>query len=276
MATQRPPHDDRRSIARLVLVWNFVGLVLLGLAIMAANFVWDYLVATDRLKPPTEQRVAVPAFREVFDKIFGAVLPVVSAWVGAVLTYYFAQKNFESGSESTRQALAALPLSEALRRIPVADKMKPFAMIDAVHVRAGPDGPLWTSSLAEMREIFERNGRSRAPVFVSSPGGEGERVDSVVHESVFYRFLNRAREAGRDFATLTLRDLLDEPGVTQRVRHGIAFVSNAATLAEAKSAMDATPGCQDVFVTSNGRADGAVIGWLTNVDILRHSIAGAS
>jgi hypothetical protein len=276
---ERPPQQDdsRRAIARLVLWPSFAIIVALGLFIMAANFAWDWLIFAHWIDPHIEQRAATPGFRDAFDKVFGTVLPVVSAWVGAVLSYYFAQKNFETGSQTTREAIAALPLSEVLRRIPVADKMKPYSAIDAVHAHESADGRTWDNPLSEIREIFERSGRSRAPVFFGAPKGSGEeRVECVVHESVFYRFLDHARESGRDLDALTLENLLEDSEVARRVSSAVAFVSKDATLAQAKAAMDATPGCQDVFVTVDGRADGAVVGWLTNVDVLRYSIAGAS
>jgi hypothetical protein len=46
-------------------------------------------------------------------------------------------------------------------------------------------------------------------------------------------------------------------------------VKRQATLAEAKSAMVARPGCSDVFVTAGGNLNESVQGWLTNVDIAR-------
>jgi len=37
--------------------------------------------------------------------------------------------------------------------------------------------------------------------------------------------------------------------------------------------MDTTPNCQDVFVTQNGKAGEAVIGWITNNEIADNSKA---
>ena len=53
----------------------------------------------------------------------------------------------------------------------------------------------------------------------------------------------------------------------------IAVVSQRATLADAKDAMESTPNCQDVFVTKNGKREKPVVGWLTNVRIAEHARA---
>ena len=54
------------------------------------------------------------------------------------------------------------------------------------------------------------------------------------------------------------------------VRDGLAAVSRTATLGDAQAAMEKVEYCQDVLVTITGELDGAVVGWLTNVDIARH------
>jgi len=43
-----------------------------------------------------------------------------------------------------------------------------------------------------------------------------------------------------------------------------------ATILDAKNAMEKVKSCQDVFVTQNGSSEEKVIGWLTNVDIVRY------
>jgi hypothetical protein len=267
--------DQRGRIAHRVLTPSFWLLAVLAAITIAATFAWDYLSGVGAIHIAVEQQRVEPTFQKTFIAIWNSILPVVSAWVGAILSYYFAQKTFETGSQSTRDAIAALPLSEALRRISVADKMKPYGLLDAVIAVEGPDGR-WSNPLSQLRSIFEQSARSRAPIFVRLDAGAGVRIDSVVHESVFYRFLDQARAAGRNVDELTLEDLLEDPTVAARVGNALAFVTPTDSLAEAKSAMDATPGCQDVFITGDGRSTGAVSGWLTNVDILRYSVAGAS
>jgi hypothetical protein len=53
----------------------------------------------------------------------------------------------------------------------------------------------------------------------------------------------------------------------------IAYVARDRTLADAKSAMEAIPGCQDVVVTAGGAKAEPILGWISNVDIGRASMA---
>jgi hypothetical protein len=81
--------------------------------------------------------------------------------------------------------------------------------------------------------------------------------------------------------TDTLGPLIDHPVTSDPkdgtyrdiVRKAIAFVSADQTLSDAKAAMDAVPGCQDVIVTQTGAPTMAVIGWTMNTDIGRLSQA---
>jgi hypothetical protein len=76
--------------------------------------------------------------------------------------------------------------------------------------------------------------------------------------------VERSRQ-GDDITTLTLKDLLENAeGFKERVEETFGIVAEGATLADAKAEMRRIKNAQDVFVTDNGRKDGAVIGWITN------------
>jgi hypothetical protein len=57
------------------------------------------------------------------------------------------------------------------------------------------------------------------------------------------------------------------------IQKTMAFVSQDRTLADAKAAMGQLPGCQDVIVTKSVNNTEPVLGWLSNVDIARFSMA---
>ncbi|MGC2780892.1 MAG: hypothetical protein WA418_35185 [Bradyrhizobium sp.] len=57
------------------------------------------------------------------------------------------------------------------------------------------------------------------------------------------------------------------------VTNSVAYVAEAASLADAKAAMEAKPQCQDVVVTATGKSDAPMLGWISNVDISRLSVA---
>jgi hypothetical protein len=66
-----------------------------------------------------------------------------------------------------------------------------------------------------------------------------------------------------------------QPGHTFQmvVEQSIAFVARDRSVADAKSAMENTPNCQDVIVTEHGLRAEPVLGWISNVDIGRISQA---
>jgi len=102
-------------------------------------------------------------------------------------------------------------------------------------------------------------------------------VQHVIHQSLLYKFICAQSVAGSksgtavDLAGLTLEDFLRSPGMGELVTQSIAFVSEHATLDEARSAMEKVQKCQDVFVTEHGDRTEAIKGWLTNVDVGRLS-----
>ena len=69
--------------------------------------------------------------------------------------------------------------------------------------------------------------------------------------------------------TLTVHDLLDDPCRADTYRTTLAVVGPDADMDTTLAAMDAVAGCQDVFVTEDGTADTAVIGWVTNTMFTR-------
>jgi hypothetical protein len=89
----------------------------------------------------------------------------------------------------------------------------------------------------------------------------------VVHESMIDRFATSLQPPIAPGAlTQTMADLLDEPDLRKLVE-AIGFVGPKAVVEEARAAMRSVESCNDVFVTTTGKKDDPVIGWLTNTDL---------
>ncbi len=118
--------------------------------------------------------------------------------------------------------------------------------------------------LKELVGELNQSGLNRVPVL----NGE-KRPLYIVHRSMIDKFVaeNVWGKSGKNPEDFTLADLLAEPEMKQMFENTFVVINHQCTLAEAKSAMLATPGCSDIFVTENGKRDEAVIGWLTNIDI---------
>ena len=146
--------------------------------------------------------------------------------------------------------------------IPVTQKMIPMNKITAFEI-----GESKTAKDVKILEVFKKYGGivTRLPI-VDRRGV----VLHVIHEGLTYKFISRRVADGGasfDLNQVTLHDFLEAPEMRALVTDSLAFVAATATLADAKAKMDATPKCQDIFVTEHGLRDEPVKGWLTNVDL---------
>ena len=87
-------------------------------------------------------------------------------------------------------------------------------------------------------------------------------VVCVVHDSTLTAY---AQHVGQTTETIdkTLGDLLSAPEFEKLVK-AIAFVSEKATVNDARAALASVENCNDVFVTATGQSNEPAIGWLTN------------
>ena len=152
------------------------------------------------------------------------------------------------------------------RAVPVTSKMIPIG--DFFHKKLGP-GQIdpQTVKLTDLISELDKRQLNRVPMLSS----EGHPL-YIVHRSMIDKFLVKAilsPGGAANVANLTLADLLADPEMKAVFEGTFVVVKRQGTLAEAQSAMLTRPGCSDVFVTSGGKLDEPVQGWLTNVDIAR-------
>lgn len=150
-----------------------------------------------------------------------------------------------------------MPMSP--RPVPVVERMIP---LDVMFHRNLAETPGDTIKLLDLRAEMEANARSRVPML-----GEEGRARFIVHRSMIDAFLVRSlatanSEAMATARDLTVHDLLVDPA-NETVRT-FAVVDPSADMDQALAAMRDVPGCQDVFVTTDGTEQSAVVGWLTN------------
>ena len=67
---------------------------------------------------------------------------------------------------------------------------------------------------------------------------------------------------------LSLSDLLNNEPMKDVFSSSFVCVDLSATLVTAVKEMRGVQGCQDVFVTETGDADGVVVGWLADRDLI--------
>ncbi|MEL6569798.1 MAG: hypothetical protein AAFQ22_15390 [Pseudomonadota bacterium] len=206
-------------------------------------------------------------------EIFHVVLPIVAGWIGVVLGYYFSNRSADAGARQVLEAQRAnAPLAQKLTEYRVIDEMIALADITKIVLETDSDGKI-TNKFSELKAIVERPGFTRTPMFTARNGDVVFKA--IAHESIIYKFDSRMRSVGQNPDDMSIQNFLDDDEVIETIEGTTAFVSRRATLQDAKVAMEARKGCQDVFVTKTGRETDPVEGWLPNVWILRRTIARA-
>lgn len=204
-------------------------------------------------------------FAETSQLVFNALLPLLGTWVGTVLAYYFSRKNFESASQSVER-MVTLTAEQKLGQMFVEKEMMRLGQVTLHQIPAGntPKDVL----LKDLRSTF--GGKvSRIPI-VDAKGV----VLYIVHQSGLFKFIaEKALEGkGADIENLTLQDLVDDAELKSWVAN-IVYISEQASVADAKNKMEQQAGCQDLIVTKTGNKTEPMLGWMTNVDIGRLSKA---
>jgi hypothetical protein len=199
-------------------------------------------------------------------EVFSTIVPLFGTWVGTILAFYFSRENFREANDAVNRAFAQLTPDQKLQQTSVRQVMKTRG---ATKVYDVPEGRSETNiRIAELLDLTGK-GYSRVPIFAP-----GDVVRYIVHESLLNKFVAETAKTnpGFDLAALTLSDFLAHPAGDQTLKDWVskkAFVKVDATLADARGAMLAIKGCQDVFVTQSAKPEEPVLGWLTNTDITR-------
>jgi hypothetical protein len=283
----------RSRMAPIVLGIGSAAIILLAIGLMIAFSVLN------------QQKSVADKFDTLLMGIFASVLPVFATWVGTVIAFYFTNESFRQAAQAARESTA--PFTDRLRSIPARTAMVPLARM--VVLRLPVAGALYTTALKTIDDKFSGvavgdNGVriSRLVILDSS-----DMFIGIIHRSIWMELLNKylKQNQASNMGTDQLGPLINvvvgsgapaatpsppaAPATTQPapaapaastpgtysdiIRKAVAFIGVDQTLADAKSAMDAVPGCQDVIVTQGGAPTMAVIGWITNTDIGRLSQA---
>lgn len=187
---------------------------------------------------------------------FNTILPVLAGWVGTVLAFYFSSASLERTSATLDKAIARSGGSSDQSAL-ASEKMIPLSAISAVQdLGTNPPDKI---PIATLQSAF--NDSVTRILFV-----ENSVFKYIVHISTLNAFL-----VGKDSnpAQLTFADMLQDPNVLNQISKLVVFVSANTTLADAKSALDKVSGAQDIIVTATGNATAPMLGWLSNVDLIK-------
>jgi hypothetical protein len=181
--------------------------------------------------------------------VFTAVLPLFGTWVGTVLAYYFGREYLKTATESTARLLR-LRSAES----PVSEAMIPWQSMTKLEVTSGELPDL---TLATVREKLKD--QSRLPIVDK----ESRKAYYVVHRSWVNTYL--VENPSADAATVKFDTFRASPQGSAVSAFG--FISEEATVREARKVMGARPERKDIVVTESGQDDEPVRGWITDADL---------
>lgn len=272
---QKPEIENQYELAKRVFSWSFIFIAAFVVVMVTAWYV-DYFFLKSNAAcledgqscPPVSNGGASLPF-----DIFTTILPIVTAWIGVVLGYYFSDRAAENRGEQVLDAAKSSGFfRERLSQVRVADVMIDESRIKKVILNDSEPSKI-TNAFKELKDAVSEPGYTRAPMFVRS--GDDLIFKYIAHESAIYKYEAEVLRRGEDPDTKKIGDFLNDPSVERYIRNTTGFVAANATLRAAKDVMELTKGCQDVFVTADGTAHSAVQGWLPNVWLLRKSVASA-
>jgi hypothetical protein len=248
----------RGRLAQVVTLWAMAAIALLGVGII--------VIGGYNASIPTGADAAA-ARRDFLDTakyVFATVLPVVAAWVGSVMAFYFGKENFRAATESVTQTARLFTSQEKLGQMKAQEIGKSIDNITPLQF--GKSDTLDTVTLDKLEEKM----RGQTPPFERLPilNPTGAPL-MVVHRSVLNDFLlkKKSADASKNSKDYKLSDLVaDYPWL----KNCFATIPPDASAAKAKAAMEEKGKlCADVFVTGDGTPASTATRWITNVDLLQ-------
>jgi len=258
MPTNDKTEGDSRfriALARTVTTWALVAILALATLIIV-------VAGINAIRVPEKE----DQFFDIAKYVLGVLLPVIGAWVGTVLAFYFGQVNFEAASRSAANLVRQLSPREKLQAKPADQAM--MKINEVTSFKIPPDkteGDITIKKLID--EGFEKDKshpRQRLPILVAEGRGK-----YVLHRSTIDAFVApKKRPPDVDESTLSLKDLLEDSKLKDYIVNSFLPLAPNATLADAKDLLDKNPQCLDILVTQDGTKNGIVVGWITNVMVL--------
>lgn len=225
-----------------------------------------FLVSTFGILATGYFAVKMPTGGTTAREVFTTLVPLFSTWVGTILAFYFSRENFETANRAVNKAMEKLTPEQEMQQTAVSQVMKKRNAIKSIDLATPADEANVT--IAQIRTVLDQ-GFSRVAIFAPN-----DIIKYIIHEGTLNKFIADNAAAGTviDLTTAKLPDFLafkigDEDVKT--IVSKMAFVKLDANLQDARTAMLAIKGAQDVFVTKSGKKDEAVEGWLSNTDITK-------
>jgi hypothetical protein len=257
----------RQQLAERLIRYSFmivgaVIFVVIALAIIGGILSANYMTTT-----------WINAVQGAADKIMAAVLPLLGAWVGAIIAFYFGRENYDAAARNMQTAIKSTQ-PNPLASLAVSEHMVPTNKL--MIATTNQEDPSLLRGVILKR--FADLGLGRIIVVhdpkMSTPGqASAEAIGlGVVHESYVNRFILDQVDQGVAANSVTLGQLLADPAQAKALPSSVVFVSLSATLGDVRKKMDEaskalTTPVRDVFVTKTGAPNEPLLGYITDIDL---------
>ncbi len=212
--------------------------------------------------PPSDEK-KVQVFFDVAKWVLGAVLPVVGAWVGTVMAFYFGKESLKAVSDNAEKIITKLGSpQEKLESRKAGESGIEIDQNTAVHRIT--KASLETEDLNDIKKSYSKDGGKtffeRLPIL----NADGSAA-ACLHYSTLTKYLSNTDQTVATNMTLgaLIKKLNWEPAKS------FATLLSTDTLAAAQMRMKDSKECSDIFVTADGTPSTLAKRWITNDDILK-------
>lgn len=217
---------------------NLLAIIIVGLTIIAIATISVFYFLSGESKSDTAE------------KIFNALLPMFSTWVGTVLAFYFGRENFEAASNRYEKLISDLS-PEVLKNVSVEQIMIDLQTMVFMEYKDVKDKSI--SFLIDKMENSVK--KTRLPIL------EEGKAKYIIHRSTFSDAIRKDPSIEIQFDGFISNEKI-ETKISSFVE-----VSKNSSLEEAQSKLNSQINIRDIFVVDEKQK---VIGWITDTLILKY------
>jgi hypothetical protein len=239
-------------------------LILFSFGLIALLLVAAAMIALAAWQAKATNGVWATQIQTMLNTMLTAVLPLLGAWVGAIITFYFSRETYEAAAQNVHQAMQTGGQGTDLKTILAKDIMIGEKGLTYINT------PSYDAKLLDSDILPQFKDRGRI-VILRDPDNTGL---GVVHDGNVKGFLADKGKTGTDINTITLKHLLDDKDLRTLLDSSVIYVSPTTTLADVKQRMEEASknrpiAVRDAFVTTSGDSKEKVIGYVTDIDIAK-------
>ena len=211
----------------------------------------------------------VVALCQPSDEMFGVttkvLLPLWGTWIGAIIAFYFSKSNLEKVSASYDNVIEKLTPQEKMAQMPLSKVMVPIERMETLDYE--------DSLTLSLDDILNHKSFTLFNRFVFID--DDKMLRKMIHRKNITQYIaDKLQEGVENPLKITFAEFLDECSKANPKRQALwgfatVFVAENATVLDAKTAIFSISHNRDVFVTHSGEADEAIIGMVTDEDILK-------